>query len=433
MTPRLAALTGLQQVAVLSGALLVAACATTAPKPAPAAQPTVTIPVVPEPAPPTSANPKFDAFLAEARQTALAEGITAETFDAATAGIAPIASIATMNANQPEFSKQVWSYLDSAVSARRVADAKVMLGRYGDVLAKIEASTGVPKEILVAIWGMESDFGADTGSFNLFAALATLAYDGPRADYARPEFFAALKLYQEQHYPLSEMVASWAGAFGQTQFTPTTFFKYAADGDGDGKIDLWTSAPDALASTGRLLAEQGWKKGEPWGSEVRLPAGFSNEDADTDTQKSVAQWGAMGVKTADGALLPQSDDNAGIYLPAGAHGPAFLVSSNFSVILKYNNAASYALAVGLLAERMAGGPPVKHSWPRDERPLSRSERIAFQTDLSKLGFDTGTPDGVLGRRTRAALRQYQKSKSIIPDGFATASLLARLDKDAASP
>jgi membrane-bound lytic murein transglycosylase B len=433
MTPRLAALTGLQQVAVLSGALLVAACATTAPKPAPAAQPTVTIPVVPEPAPPTSANPKFDAFLAEARQTALAQGITAETFDAATAGIASIASIATMNANQPEFSKQVWSYLDSAVSARRVADAKVMLGRYGDVLAKIEASTGVPKEILVAIWGMESDFGADTGSFNLFAALATLAYDGPRADYARPEFFAALKLYQEQHYPLSEMVASWAGAFGQTQFTPTTFFKYAADGDGDGKIDLWTSAPDALASTGRLLAEQGWKKGEPWGYEVRLPAGFYYEDADTDTQKSVAQWGAMGVKTADGALLPQSDESAGIYLPAGAHGPAFLVSSNFSVILKYNNAASYALAVGLLAERMAGGPPVKHSWPRDERPLSRSERIAFQTDLTKLGFDTGTPDGVLGRRTRAALRQYQKSKSIIPDGFATASLLARLDKDAASP
>ena len=433
MTRRFVALNGLRQVTVLSGALMVAACAATAPKPAPPPQPTVTNPVAPEPAPPAPSNSKFDAFLAEARQTALAEGITAETFDAATAGIAPIASIATMNANQPEFSKQVWSYLDSAVSARRVADAKVMLGRYGDVLAKIEASTGVPKEILVAIWGMESDFGADSGSFNLFAALATLAYDGPRADYARPEFFAALKLYQEQHYPLSEMVASWAGAFGQTQFTPTTFFKYAADGDGDGKIDLWTSAPDALASAGRLLAEQGWKKGEPWGYEVRLPANFSYEDADTDTQKSVAQWGAMGVKTADGALLPHSDESAGIYLPAGAHGPAFLVSSNFNVILKYNNAASYALAVGLLADRMAGGPPVKHSWPREERPLSRSERIAFQTDLTRLGFDTGTPDGVLGRRTRAALRQYQKSKSIIPDGFATASLLARLDKDAASP
>ena len=299
------------------------------PSPAPPAPPPVTVPTAPPPPPPSSGDPKFDAFLAEARKTALDPGITAETFDAATAGIAPIPSIAAMNANQPEFSKPVWSYLDQAVSARRIADAKVMLARYGDVLAKIEASSGVPKEILVAIWGMESDFGADSGSFNLFAALATLAYDGPRADYARPEFFAALKLYQEQHYPLSEMVASWAGAFGQTQFTPTTFFKYAADGDGDGKIDLWTSAPDALASAARLLADQGWKKGEPWGYEVKLPPNFPYEDADTDTQKTVAEWRAMGVKTADGALLPQSDDSAGIYLPAGARGPAFLVLLQF--------------------------------------------------------------------------------------------------------
>jgi membrane-bound lytic murein transglycosylase B len=427
-------LTGLKRLAALCGSLLVAACATAPPKPAPPAPPPVTIiPAAPQPSPPSSGNPKFDAFLAEARKTALAQGITAESFDAATAGIAPIPSIAAMNANQPEFSRPVWSYLDSAVSARRIADAKVMLARYGDVLAKIEASSGVPKEILVAIWGMESDFGADSGGFNLFAALATLAYDGPRADYAKPEFFAALRLYQEQHYPLSEMVASWAGAFGQTQFTPTTFFKYAADGDGDGKIDLWTSVPDALASTGRLLAEQGWKTGEPWGYEVKLPAGFPYEVADTDSQKTVADWRAMGVETANGALLPQSGDSAGIYLPAGARGPAFLVFSNFSVILKYNNAASYALAVGLLADRMAGSAPVKHSWPRDERPLSRNERLQFQSDLIKLGFDAGTPDGVLGRKTRAALRQYQKSKGIVPDGFATASLLAVLDKDATSP
>jgi len=429
MARRTPAFPSLPQLRTLCGCLLVGACATTAPKPTPPPpQPPVTIPAAPRPAP----HSKFDAFLAEARKTALAQGITGENFDAATTGIAPIAAITAMNANQPEFSRPVWSYLDSAVSARRVADAKLMLARYGDVLARIEASSGVPKEILVAVWGMESDFGADSGSFNLFAALATLAYDGPRADYARPEFFAALKLYQEQHYPLSEMVGSWAGAFGQTQFTPTTFFKYAADGDGDGKIDLWTSVPDALASAARLLADQGWKKGEPWGYEVRLPAGFPYEEADTDTQKTVAEWGAMGVQTADGALLPQSSETAGIYLPAGARGPAFLVLSNFNVILKYNNAGSYALAVGLLANRMADGSPVKHAWPRDERPLSRSERLQFQSDLTKLGFDIGNPDGVLGRKTRAALRQYQKSKGIIPDGFATASLLAMLDKDAAS-
>lgn len=424
-------LTGLQRLAVLCSTLVAVACAATAPKPAPPPGPVVTIPIAPQPVPPGSGNAKFDAFLAEARKTALAEGITEQSFDAATAGIAPIASIAAMNANQPEFAKPVWSYLDSAVSPRRVADAKVMLARYGDVLTRIEATSGVPKEVLVAIWGMETDYGSDTGGFNIFAALATLAYDGPRADYAKPEFFAALKLYQQQHYPLSEMVASWAGAFGQTQFTPTTFFKYATDGDGDGRIDLWASAPDALASSARLLADQGWRTGEPWGYEVKLPNNFPYEEADTDTQKTVAEWGAMGVKTADGSLLPQSSDNAGIYLPAGARGPAFLVLPNFRVILKYNNAASYALAVGLLADRMAGGAGVKHSWPRDERPLSRTERIQFQTDLSRLGFDAGAPDGVLGHKSRAALRQYQQSKGLVADGFATTSLLAMLDKDAA--
>ena len=418
-----------QRFAALCATLVVVACATTAPKPAPPAPP----PVVTNAAParPSSGDPKFDAFLAEARITALAQGITAASFDSATAGIAPIPSITAMNANQPEFSKPVWSYLDSAVSARRIADARIMLARYGDVLARIESASGVPKEILVAIWGMETDYGADSGSFNLFAALATLAYDGPRAAYARPEFFAALQIYQQRRYPLSEMTASWAGAFGQTQFTPTTFLKYADDGDGDGQIDLWRSTPDALASAAKLLAQQGWKRGQPWGMEVKLPAGFAYEDADTETQKSILQWQAQGVTTIDGAALPVSQDSAGIYLPAGARGPAFLVFPNFSVILKYNNAASYALAVALLADRMAGAGPVKHAWPRDERALSRSERLGFQADLQKLGFDTGTPDGVLGRKSRAALRQYQKSKALPADGFATASLLAMLEADAA--
>jgi membrane-bound lytic murein transglycosylase B len=353
------------------------------------------------------------------------------TFDSATAGIAPIPAIIAMNANQPEFTKPVWSYLDAAVSARRIRDAQFMLTRYGEVLDRIAAQSGVPKEILVAVWGMESDFGADSGSFNLFAALATLGYDGPRANYAKPEFLAALKIYQEQRYALSEMVGSWAGAFGQTQFTPTTFLKYAADGDGDGMIDLWQSAPDALASAARLLGEQGWVKDQGWGYEVRLPDGFLYEDADLDIVKPMAEWSARGVRTAGGDPLPASDANAAIYLPAGARGPAFLLMPNFSVILKYNNAASYALAVGLLADRMAGGMPVRHAWPRDERALSRSERIDFQTDLQKLGFDPGTPDGVLGRRTRAALRQYQKSKSLAADGFPTAALLTMLHADAA--
>jgi membrane-bound lytic murein transglycosylase B len=383
------------------------------------------------PARPGSGDAKFDAFLIEMRSAALAQGITPETFDSAAAGIAPLPAILAMNANQPEFTRPVWSYLDTAVSARRIKDARFLLTRHGEVLDKIAGSSGVPKEILVAVWGLESDYGADSGSFNLFAALATLAYDGPRANYAKPEFLAALKIYQERRYPLSEMVGSWAGAFGQTQFTPTTFFKYAADGDGDGVIDLWRSPPDALASAARLLSEQGWVRDQPWGYEVTLPDGFAYEDAELDNLKPVADWIARGVKTATGDLLQVSDANAAIYLPAGARGPAFLVFPNFSVILKYNNAASYALAISLLADRMAGKDPVRHAWPRDERALSRNERISFQTDLQKLGFDPGTADGVLGRRTRAALRQFQKSKSLPADGFPTASLLEMLETDAA--
>ena len=423
----------LPRLAALLVLLAAAACATSAPKPVPPRLPSVTIPIQPPPLRPSSGDPKFDAFLMAARDEALAQGITAATFDSATAGIAPLPDITRMNANQPEFTKPVWSYLDGAASPRRIKDAQFLLTRYGEVLDRIAAQSGVNKEILVAIWGMESDYGADSGSFNLFAALATLAYDGPRAGYARPEFFAALHLYQDQHYALSEMVGSWAGAFGQTQFTPTTFLKYAADGDGDGRIDLWRSAPDALASAARLLGEQGWVRGQPWGYEVSLPDGFAFEDADLDTRKSLADWSARGVKTADGAALPASTDEAAIYLPAGARGPAFMVFSNFNTLFKYNNAASYALAVSLLADRMVGGAGVRHSWPRDERALSRNERIAFQADLAKLGFDPGTPDGVLGRKSRAALRQYQKSKGLAADGFPTASLLAMLEADAAKP
>jgi len=422
-------LDGLQRLAALCGVLVTVACATTvAPPPTPPVQPSVSIPIAPPPLASTG-NPKFDAFLLQARGEAIAQGIKPEVFDQAVKGIAPIASIAASNANQPEFSRPVWSYLDSAVSARRVKDAQAMLARYGDVLARIEASSGVPKEILVSVWGMETDYGADKGSMNLFAALATLAYDGPRADFARPEFFAALKIYQQQHYPLSQMVSSWAGAFGQTQFTPTTFLKYAADGDGDGQIDLWHSAPDALASAARLLADQGWQKGQPWGFEVKLPANFAYEDADTDTQKPLSEWRARGVRTANGAALPSGADSAAIYLPAGANGPAFLLFPNFNVILKYNNAASYALAVALLADRMAGAAPVHHAWPRDEKPLSRDERLRFQSELNGQGFDVGTPDGVLGRKSRGALRQYQKAHGLAADGFATETLLQLLDKD----
>jgi membrane-bound lytic murein transglycosylase B len=416
------------RLAALSGTLLAVACAVV-PKPTPPApSPRALVPISAPAAPLfNSGNAKFDAFLAGARTQALAEGITAQTFARATSGLRPIPEIAERNANQPEFSRPIWRYLDSAVSARRIKDAQAMLARYGDVLARIEAQSGVDKNILVAIWGMESDYGAARGTYPLFAALATLAYDGPRAAYARPEFFAALKIYQQQHYGLDEMTSSWAGAFGQTQFTPTTFLKFAVDGDGDGRIDLWQSPADALASAAHLLAARGWKWGAPWGYEVRLPKGFAYEEADSETVRPVAHWRKAGVTTAAGQPLPASDEEAAIYLPAGADGPAFLLFANFRVLLKYNNAASYGLAVGLLADRMAGAGPVRQPWPRAQQPLSRDQRIGLQQALARQGFDPGPADGIIGRGTRAALRKYQKAHGLVADGFATIALLKQME------
>ena len=259
----------------------------------------------------------FQAFIRDFEPTAIAAGITPETYNRAMAGVTPIAAMQQVIDNQPEFARQIWTYLDGTVSVRRVANAKIMLTRYADVLARMEARSGVPKEILVAIWGMETDYGGSAGEYNLFASLATQSYTGPRQQYARRELLAALKIMQQQNYPLSEMVSSWAGAFGQTQFMPSTFFKYATDGDGDGKIDLWTSSADALASTAALLANEGWQTGKPWGYEVKLPANFDYSQADLDGIKPLSTWAAMGVKTASGAVLPAGDDPVSLYLPAG--------------------------------------------------------------------------------------------------------------------
>jgi membrane-bound lytic murein transglycosylase B len=270
------------------------------------------------------------------------------------------------------------------------------------------------------------------GDYNLFASLATQAWDGPRQRYARGELLAALKLLQQENYPVSEMTSSWAGAFGQTQFMPSTFFKYATDGDGDGKIDLWSSPADALASTATLFTQEGWQTGKPWGTAVTLPPIFDFSLADLDDTRPLSDWAAMGIRPAAGGELASGDDPASLYLPAGARGPAFMLMSNFRVIMKYNNAAPYALAVGLLADRMAGAPPLAANWPREERALSRDERSQFQNDLKALGYDPGDTDGVLGRKSRAALRLYQRSKNLPADGFPTTELLTMLN-NAAGP
>jgi membrane-bound lytic murein transglycosylase B len=372
---------------------------------------------------------KFAQFVKDFRDTALKAGISPEIYDRSMSGISRNPRVAQLNLNQPEFARPVWEYLDSAVSPDRVTNGQKMVATYAQPLARIESRFSVPKEILVAIWGMESNYGEAMGGFNMFEALATLAYDGPRADFGRKELIAALKMEEQEHLDPTKMTSSWAGAFGHTQFIPSAFLAHAVDGDGDGKRDLWHSAPDALASTASLLADAGWHLGDAWGYEIALPKDFPYEEADVDNVKTVAQWRKLGVTKISGAELPHGEATAGIYLPAGAHGPAFLVFDNFKTVLKYNNAASYALAVCYLADRIAGGAPIVASWPRDEIPLSRDERVAFQADLKKLGFDPGDVDGVLGHKGRAALRAYQKSHGLPPDGFATENLLEHMERD----
>jgi membrane-bound lytic murein transglycosylase B len=286
----------------------------------------------------------------------------------------------------------------------------------------------VPKETVAAIWGLESAYGRDTGSFNIFEALATLAYHGPRTAFGREQLIAAMKIMQEEKLEPSQMTSSWAGAIGHTQFVPTTFLLHAVDGDGDGVRNLW-QAEDALASAANYLKASGWKTGERWGQEVQLPEGFAYEDCDVDTQKPISEWAARGVKTATGDALTPSDDMAAIFLPAGYRGPAFLVRQNFRVILTYNAATSYALAISLLSERLRGRGEVLASWPRSELPLTKDQRLALQEGLTALGYDVGTPDGVVGRKTRAAVRAYQKARSLPADGFATRDLVVRIAKE----
>jgi membrane-bound lytic murein transglycosylase B len=386
----------------------------------------------PGPPPPaqSAADAKFSAFVHDFRDTALKAGISGASYDASMANIHRNGDVEQANLQQPEFVKPIWSYLDTAVSDDRVMHGQQMVATYSGTLAADEARFGVPKEILVAIWGMESNYGTAMGNFNMFEALATLAYDGPRADYARKELLDALKMEEQQKLAPSTMLSSWAGAFGLTQFVPSAFLAHAVDGDGDGRIDLWHSPPDALASTASLLADAGWERGNPCEYEVTLPAGFDYALADGDSAHPISEWKKFGVTKVSGAALGKSEEPAAIYLPAGARGPAFLVFDNFKTVLKYNNAASYALGVCRLADRIAGGGPLVAAWPRDEIPLTQDDRIAFQTDLKALGYDIGDIDGVLGHKARAALRAYQKAHGLPADGFPTQAILGRIGMEA---
>jgi lytic murein transglycosylase len=368
---------------------------------------------------------RFATWVAKFRGSALEAGIDETTLRSALDGVQYLPRVIELDRAQPEFTRTTWQYLDAAVSPQRVTLGQQKLQQVREPADAAAARYSVPPAMLVAVWGIESNYGSHYGSTPTIDALATLGFDGRREDWARGQLIAALKIVQRGDIDHAQMVGSWAGAMGQTQFLPTAFLAYAVDADGDGRRDIWGSMPDVMASTANFLASSGWRAGEPWGAEVRLPAGFDLGRADGVQRQSSAQWAAEGVRTIDGAALPELADGA-ILLPAGARGPAFLVGPNFRTILRYNNSTNYALAVSLLAQRLAGGSGVQAPWPRDLQALSRSQVLELQTALNARGFDSGMADGAAGPATREALRRYQRSIGLPADGYPTLELLQRL-------
>ncbi|MEM8840886.1 MAG: lytic murein transglycosylase [Pseudomonadota bacterium] len=374
------------------------------------------------PAQPERPVVSFEEWRIGFRQRALAQGITPATFDRAFAGVSVNEVVLERDRYQPEFSRPIWAYLDRAASDTRIANGRENAARYGARLDAIEARYGVDKNVVLAVWGLESAYGDNMGSIPVIEAMATLAYEGRRRKFAEEQLIAALKILQSGDVTPERMVGSWAGAMGHTQFIPTSYADYAADFGGDGQRDVWAFDPtDALASTANYLARFGWTRGQPAVIEVVLPPGFDYALADQKIRRPVSAWRTIGI-ASPGA--PEVE--AAVLLPAGAKGPAFLVLPNFRVIKRYNNATSYALAVAHLAERIGGAGPFAGDWPRGDRALSRSEKEELQRRLTALGYDTQGADGIIGPNSRAAVRAFQQANGMIPDGYVSGSLLDRV-------
>ena len=365
-------------------------------------------------------------WLAEVRADAVRQGIRGGTVDTAFAHVQILDRVLELDSSQPEFSRQVWNYLDSAVSEDRVSAGKARIAASRALLDRVSAEYGVPAEILVAFWGVESDYGHDYGNWSVIDALTTLAYKSRRPAFFRNELLAALRILDNGDISLGQLRGSWAGAMGQTQFIPTIFLKHAVDYDGDGRRDIWNSLPDVFASTAHFVKiGNGWRTGESWGEEVRVPEDFPWDQAEYTIQKPVSEWLALGVRSVSGAPLADYG-SAAILAPGGHTGPVFLLRENFRAIMRYNPSTSYSLAVALLADRMAGGGRIVAPWPRQEEALSRSERIELQERLAALGLNPGKADALVGAATRTAIRSFQKSLGEGPDGFATKRLLGKL-------
>ncbi len=356
---------------------------------------------------------------------ALAQGISEQVFDLAFQSVELLPNVIEKDRRQDEFTKTIWDYLDKAVSDDRIISGRKALEINAEVLSMIETRFGVDREVLVAIWGLESAFGAVRGDTPTISALASLAYEGRRAVFFESELIALLQTMLEGKVSPEQLFGSWAGAMGHTQFMPSSYRALAVDFSGGDSPNIWDDDPtDALASTAAYLAKSGWKQGLPWGVEVVLPLNFDYQIAGNRTQKPASAWDAMGVKRADGGDLP--DAWASVILPAGARGPAFLVTDNFAAIETYNRADSYVIAVGHLADRIEGAEPFVQEWPRDLRVLTLNERKEMQQGLLDRGLYAGEADGKIGPLTLAAIKALQRSAGRIPDGYASTEVLVLL-------
>ena len=381
---------------------------------------------------PAAASPaaSFDGCLAELRKVAAGKGITAQTFDAALAGFEPDPDVLKAFDDQPEFTIPIWDYLAGLVDDERIADGRALMQKWAAVLADAEQKFGVDRHVIAAVWGVESDFGRIMGKRPLLRSLTTLSCAGRRQAFFRGELLATLRIVQGGDIPTASLVGSWAGAFGQTQFMPSTWERLAVDFDGDGRRDIVASVPDALGSAANYLKRAGWVTGQPWGIEVRVPAGYGGPFG-RRTRQSLAQWSEAGIRHLDGNPLgaagtPALPATGALLLPSGIKGPAFLVFRNFDAIFSYNAAESYALAIAHLADRLRGAGPFVTAWPTDDPPLGRAQRREVQQRLLDLGYDIGSADGVIGAKTRAAISTFQATAGLTANGRAGQRVLQAL-------
>lgn len=371
----------------------------------------------------------FDAWAADFFPRAVAAGISPSVLEREFVGLTPDPRITSLDTRQPEFSKPLSDYIKATVTDGRAATGARKRTEIPQ-LDQIEKTYGVPREILIGVWAMESGFGAIQGDYDVIRSMATLAAQGRRRAFAETELIAALRIIQSGQASRAQLKGSWAGAMGQTQFIPSSYLSTAVSAGGSGRPDIWNSAPDALASAANLLAKGGWVRGQSWAREVAVPAGF-DWSLTEGPKLTPAEWAQKGVTRADGLPWNDADQAAPAQLvaPTGANGPAFLLFPNHFAIRKYNNSLAYALAVGLLADRFAGMGPLVKPWPA-EVPLSLADRMTAQRALNTLGYEVGAPDGLIGLKTRGALRTWQKSRGLVADGYLTPELVTRLRGEA---